>query len=58
MLSPKLKWKTYRFARLSTCLCSLRGYRPRLTGGYVAPPSATPKFTPLSLCKLHISPER
>jgi len=30
-------------------------YRGHLTGGYVAPPSATPKFT---YGKLHISPER
>jgi len=29
-----------------------------LTGGYVASPSATPKFDPLQLRKLHISPKR
>ena len=28
------------------------------TGGYVASPSAMPKFAPLTLRKLHISPER
>ena len=29
-----------------------------LTGGYVASPSATPKFAPPSLRKLHISQKR
>ncbi len=41
-------------ATLLPCLASLG----HLTGGYVAPPSATPKFALLTLRTLHIYPKR